>query len=74
MEENMADKTIKITVNNQGNMTIDPSTWKANRHEMINWTCSNGTFTVLFPHTPFDGVEFHGAKRRHRAHMVSMKL
>ena len=54
------DHTIKLSVDKAGNLTVDPTTLFADKHDRMSWECEDGGFLVSFKDfTPFDTVNIH---------------
>lgn len=51
------DHTITISVDDDGNLTVSPTTLFAAKHDRVSWECDDGGFLVSFKdQTPFEEV------------------
>lgn len=63
----MAERKIKITLDNSGNVTFHPTSLRVHVEDedadTVTWEYDGGDFTIAFAETtPFDWVERHGHK------------
>jgi hypothetical protein len=63
--QNASNKPVRITikVTREGDFTIDPSVKRVHPKQEVEWTSSQGPFTIAFQEgTPFKNLDFNAVK------------
>ncbi len=57
MKKKGQDHEVTISVGQQGDLTIDPTTLTVRKHDRVKWSCDDGGFLVSFQdQTPLEAV------------------